>query len=402
VDQFGTPEAYNHYSVGWAHAMDTPYQWTKQVASHWGGTRNGTIVHWPKGISSAGQVRHQFHHVIDIAPTVLDVAGLPHPTHVNGIAQDPLHGVSMRYTFGDDVAAERHTTQYFEIAGNRGIYNDGWTAVTKHATPWEAMAQLPAFADDIWELYGPGDWTQAHDLSQQLPEKLAELQALFMSEARKYNVLPLDDRRVERFNAAVAGRPQLIHGNRQVLYGGMSRLTEATVINIKNVSHAVAADVVIPAGGAAGVIIAQGGSFGGWSLYVGSDGRPVYCYNLMGLHITKVAGAQPLEPGRRRVTAVFDYDGGGPGRGGGLTLLVDGQNVGEGRLERTVPLVFSLDETCDVGHDSGLPVSDDYRSEDSDFTGEVESVVIEIADGAPNFSHLIDPQWRLSLALARQ
>jgi arylsulfatase len=401
IDQFGTVEAYNHFSVGWAHAMDTPYQWTKQVASHWGGTRNGTVVHWPAGITSPG-VRNQFHHVIDIAPTVLDVAGIPHPERVNGAEQTPLHGVSMTYTFGDAEAPDRHTTQYFEIAGNRGIYHEGWTACTKHATPWIAMAELPAFVDDVWELYSPDDWTQAHDLAAQMPDKLRELQELFLVEARKYNVLPLDDRRVERFDARIAGRPTLIAGRKQVLYGGMSRLTEATVVNIKNVSHAVAADIDVPEGGAAGVIIAQGGSFGGWSLYLRHDGVPVYCYNLMGLQVTKVAGPTPLAAGRHRVVMSFDYDGGGPGRGGVIGLSVDGESVAEGRLERSVPLVFSLDETCDVGEDGGLPVSDDYRSEDSRFTGTVHTVLIEVAEGAADFNHLIDPQLRLSVALARQ
>ena len=401
IDQFGTPDAYNHFSVGWAHAMDTPYQWTKQVASHWGGTRNGTVVHWPQGIQSAG-IRHQFHHVIDIAPTILDVAGIPHPERVNGAEQTPLHGVSMRYTFNDGEAPDRHTTQYFEIGGNRGIYHEGWTAVTKHATPWVAMAELPAFTDDVWELYGPDDWTQADDLSDRMPEKLRELQELFLAEARKYNVLPLDDRRVERFDATIAGRPQLVTGRHQILYGGMSRLTEATAINVKNVSHAVAAEIEVPTGGAAGVIIAQGGAFGGWSLYLRHDGVPVYCYNLMGLQVTKITGREAVPAGSHRVVMSFAYDGGGPGRGGGVSLLLDGETVAEGRLERTVPLVFSLDETCDVGRDGGLPVSDDYRAEDSEFTGKVHTVLIELADGAGDFNHLVDPQLRLSTALARQ
>ena len=402
IDLLGTPQAYNHFSVGWAHAMDTPYQWTKQVASHWGGTRNATVVHWPAGISEPGQVRHQFHHVIDIAPTVLDVAGLPHPAAVHGVAQDPLHGVSMRYSFDEGNADDRHTTQYFEIGGNRGIYHQGWTAVTKHATPWVAMAELPAFTDDVWELYGPGDWTQATDLAAQMPDKLAELQELFLAEARRYNVLPLDDRRVERFDAKIAGRPELVSGRSQILYGGMGRLTESSVINLKNVSHAVAADVEIPDGGASGVVVSQGGAFGGWSLYLRADGTPAYCYNLMGMRSTTVAGSQPLAAGRRRLVMVFDYDGGGPGRGGTVTLKVDGESVAEGRLEATVPLVFSLDETCDVGHDTGSPVSSDYRSEDSAFTGTIDTVLLEIAEGATDFSHLVDPQLRLSMALARQ
>jgi arylsulfatase len=401
IDKFGTPEAYNHFSVGWAHAMDTPYQWTKQVASHWGGTRNATVVHWPKGIGSTG-VRPQFHHVIDIAPTVLDVAGIPVPKRVNGAEQTPLHGVSMRYAFDDPSAPDRHTTQYFEIGGNRGIYHEGWTAVTKHATPWIAMAELPAFVDDVWELYAPDDWTQSRDLSAEMPAKLAELQALFLEEARKYNVLPLDDRRVERFDAKIAGRPELVTGRRQIFYGGMGRLTEASVLNVKNASHAVAADIDVPEGGASGVLLSQGGAFGGWSLYLRSDGIPVYAYNLMGLALIKVAGSAPVAPGRRRIVMSFGYDGGGPGRGGAVTLSVDGEQVGEGRLERTVPLVFSLDETCDVGRDTGSPVSDDYTAENSAFTGTVHSVLIELADGEPDFNHLIDPELRLSMTLARQ
>ena len=403
MDKLGTPEAYNHFSVGWAHAMDTPYQWVKQVASHWGGTRNGAIVHWPRGIAATtGSVRNQFHHVIDIAPTVLEAAGLPHPTQVNGVPQTPLHGVSMGYTFDDASAAERHPTQYFEIGGNRGIYHEGWTAVTKHATPWIASGELPAFADDAWELYAPDDWTQAHDLAAQMPERLAELQARFLDEARTYGVLPLDDRRVERFDAAIAGRPQLITGTSQTLYHGMGRLTEAVVLNIKNTSHAVAAEIDVPDGGATGVMIAQGGAFGGWSLYLRDDGVPAYCYNLLGMQLTKVAGAAPLAPGTHRVVMAFEYDGGGPGLGGRVRLLVDGEQAAEGRLERTVPLVFSLDETCDVGRDTASPVSDDYTSATSEFTGSIHEVRIEIAKGTPDFRHLIDPEHRLAVARARQ
>jgi arylsulfatase len=358
-------------------------------------------VHWPEGIASSG-VREQFHHVIDIAPTVLEVAGLPAPEMVNGAEQTPLHGVSMRYAFDDPTAPDRHTTQYFEIGGNRGIYHEGWTAVTKHATPWIALAELPAFVDDVWELYAPDDWTQSRDLSAEHPEKLAELQELFLEEARKYNVLPLDDRRVERFDAKISGRPELVTGRRQIFYGGMGRLTEASVLNVKNASHAVAADIEVPEGGASGVLMSQGGSFGGWSLYLREDGVPVYAYNLMGLGLVKVAGARPVQPGRRRVVMSFAYDGGGPGRGGAVTLSVDGETVGEGRLERTVPLVFSLDETCDVGRDTGSPVSDDYTAETSVFTGSVHSVLIELSDSEADFNHLIDPQLRLSTALARQ
>src|SRR6185436_18457860 len=245
-DDLGTPAAYNHFAVGWAHAMCTPYQWTKQVASHWGGTRNGTIVHWPNGIQAKGEIREQFCHVIDIAATVLDVAGLPAPDFVNGIQQMPLHGVSMAYAFDDADAPERHETQYFEMMCNRGIYHKGWTAVTKHRTPWIVGGDLTAFDDDVWELYDTtADWSQAHDLAAAEPDKLRHLQSLFLIEAAKYNVLPLDDRTVERFNAELAGRPTLVKGNTQLLFGGMGRLTENTVLNLKNKSHSVTADIVV-------------------------------------------------------------------------------------------------------------------------------------------------------------
>jgi arylsulfatase A-like enzyme len=298
IDDFGTPAAYNHYAVGWAHAMDTPYQWTKQVASHWGGTRNGTIVHWPERIKAKGEVRAQFHHVIDVAPTVLEAAGLPQPTFVNGVQQMPIHGTSMVYSFDDGGADERRETQYFEMFVNRGIYHKGWSAVTRHSTPW-VMGELPPYDDDVWELYGPDDWTQARDLAPEQPEKLAELQRLFLIEAVRYGVLPLDDRRVERFVPALAGRPELIQGNSQMLFSGMGRLSENSVIVTKNRSHSVTAQVDVPEDGARGVIIAQGGSFAGWSLYV-KEGRPIYCYNLLGLKLFKVEAPSRSRPGSAR------------------------------------------------------------------------------------------------------
>ncbi|MBV8292747.1 MAG: arylsulfatase, partial [Mycobacterium sp.] len=257
IDDFGTPRAYNHYAVGWAHALCTPYQWTKQVASHWGGTRNGTIVHWPSGLADKGQSRNQFHHVIDVAPTLLEAAGLPAPTSVNGIQQAPLEGVSMLAMLRDDAAPETHDVQYFEIMGNRGIYHQGWTAVTKHRTPWKWDAP-PPFDQDVWELYGPDDWTQARNLAAEMPEKLAELQRLWLIEAVKYNVVPLDDRSVERLNPDLAGRPQLIRGDSQLLFAGM-RVGENCVLTLKNKSHTVTANLVVPESGADGVIITQGG-----------------------------------------------------------------------------------------------------------------------------------------------
>jgi arylsulfatase len=401
IDKFGTPEAYNHYAVGWAHAMDTPYQWTKQVASHWGGTRNGTIIHWPNGIKAKGEIRPQFHHVIDIAPTILEAARVPEPTSVNGVQQMPLQGTSMVYSFDDSAAAERRETQYFEMFVNRGIYHKGWTAVTRHSTPWETGGELPPYDDDVWELYGPHDWSQTKDLSKENPDKLHELQRLFLIEATRYGVLPLDDRRVERFDPGIAGRPLLIHGKSQLLFGGMSRLTENTVINIKNKSHSVTAQIEVPKGGAEGVIVAQGGAFGGWSLYL-KDGKPTYCYNLAGLMQVKVGGEKDVPAGEHQVRVEFGYDGGGLGKGGDLTLYLDGKEAGKGRIEASVPLIFSGDETTDVGSDGGTPVSDDYRVMDNEFTGRVDWVQIDIDDAAENSDHLITAEQRWRVAMARQ
>ena len=401
IDDFGTPKAYNHYAVGWAHAMDTPFQWTKQVASHWGGTRNGTIIHWPERIKSKGEVRTQFHHVIDVAATVLDAAGLPHPTHVHGIQQMPLHGVSMAPSFDDAASPERRETQYFEMFCNRGIYHQGWTAVTRHSTPWVMGGELPALNEDVWELYGPDDWTQAHDLAAEQPERLAELQTLFILEAGKYNVFPLDDRRVERFNADLAGRPQLVRGNRQLLFGGMRRLSENSIVVTKNKSFALTAEIEVPEGGAEGVIIAQGGAFGGFSLYA-KDGRPAFCYNLFGLQLFKVYGEDPLAPGERQVRLEFVYDGGGLGKGGTSTLYVDGTKVGEGRVDATVPMIFSGDETTDLGSDSATPVSDDHGPKETEFTGRVKWVEIDLGEDAEDADHLITAEERLKVAMARQ
>jgi arylsulfatase A-like enzyme len=400
IDQFGTPAANNHYAVGWAHAMDTPYQWTKQVASHWGGTRNGTIVHWPNGFRARGEVRQQFHHVIDVAPTVLEAARLPEPKAVNGVPQRPLEGVSMRYCFDDAGAAERRTTQYFEMFCNRGIYHEGWTAVTRHSTPWVMAPDLPAFEDDVWELYDTNaDWSQARDLAAEMPEKLDELKLRWLEEAKKYNVLPLDDRRIERFNSDLAGRPVLARGNSQLLFGGMGRLSENSVVNIKNKSHSVTAEIEVPEAGAEGVIISQGGTFAGWSLYT-KGGKPKYAYNLLGLQRFTIEGDEALSPGTHQVRMEFDYDGGGLGKGGTVRLYTDGNQVGEGRVEGTVPMVFSADETADIGRDAASPVSDDYSGPESVFSGTVSWVQIDL--GGEDADHLISPEERLKVAMARQ
>jgi arylsulfatase A-like enzyme len=401
IDDFGTPKAYNHYAVGWAHAMDTPYQWTKQVASHWGGTRNGTIVRWPSRIKAKGETRSQFHHVIDIAPTILEVAGLPQPTHVNGVLQAPLEGVAMTYSFDDAKAAERHTTQYFEMFVNRGIYHEGWTAVTRHSTPWLFGEASTPYDEDTWELYGPDDWTQARNIAASQPDRLASLQRLFILEGSKYNVFPMDDRRAERINPDIAGRPQLVRGNSQILFGGMGRLTEGSIITTKNKSHSITAEIVAPDSGLAGVVVAQGGAFGGWCIYI-HGGKPAYCYNLFGLQRFKVYGDAAVPGGEHQIRVEFAYDGGGLGKGGTATLFLDGAKVGEGRLDATVPMGFSADETCDVGTDFGTTVSDDYDSRSSRFTGRVNWVQIDLGDDAQDADHLISPEERYRIAMARQ
>ena len=397
VDSLGSPAAYNHYAVGWAHAMSTPYQWTKQIASHWGGTRNGTIVTWPNGIEARGETRHQFHHVIDIAATVLDVAGLPQPDFVNGQQQMPLHGVSMAYCFDDADAPDARTTQYFEMVGNRGIYHKGWTAVTKHRTPWVVTGEMVPFDDDIWELYDTTtDWTQARDLSAEDPDRLHHMQRLFLLEASKYGVFPLDDRAVERFDAAIAGRPALISGSQQRLFPGLGRLTENSVINLKNQSHTVSAGIELPDDGGEGVIIAQGGAFAGWALYM-HEGRLTYCYNLLGIQRTKFASSEPLAGGAHEVRMDFTYDGGGLGKGGDVALYVDDVEVAAGRLEATVPLVFSADETSDLGVDSASPVSDDYTPESSKFNGRIGWVQLDVGEGQ-NDPATPEDRWRVAMA----
>jgi arylsulfatase len=307
----------------------------------------------------------------------------------------------MAYTFDDADAAERHETQYFEMFCNRGIYHRGWTAVTRHSTPWVTGTALPSFEDDVWELYAPEDWTQAHDLAAEQPDALRRLQQLFVLEASKYNVFPLDDRRVERFNSDLAGRPTLIQGNSQIIFGGMSRLTEASVVNIKNKSHAITAQIDIPDSGADGVIIAQGGAFGGWVLYA-NRGVPAYCYNLFGLRQFKVYGDTKIPAGEHQVRAEFAYDGGGLAKGGTATLYLDGDKVGEGRVDGTQPMLFSADETTDVGSDTATPVSDDYTPHSSVFTGRIDWVQIDLGEDAADADHFITPDEKLRVAMSRQ
>ena len=376
-DELGSPTTYNHYAAGWAVAGDTPFTWTKQVASSYGGTRNGMVVHWPKRITAKGELRPQWHHVIDIAPTILEACGLPEPKSVNGTPQTPIEGVSMVYTFADPKAGSMHTTQYFEILGNRAIYHDGWLAGTVHRAPWEFRPRT-MLENDIWELYETrSDFSLANDLAANNPGKLRELQDLFMKEAIKYSVLPLDDRTLERMNSTTAGRPDLMAGRTSLtVHQGMTGMSENVFINLKNRSHSITAEVEVSNSGADGVILAQAGRFGGWSLYV-KDGTPTYTYNWLGLERYTVAADQALPAGQGTIRFEFEYDGNGPGKGGKGTLLVNGRTVASGRIERTQCCAFSADEGADVGADEGTPVTDAYTSP-FNFTGKIAKVTIEL------------------------
>jgi arylsulfatase A-like enzyme len=379
LDEIGGPNSFPHIPVGWALAGDTPMPWTKQIASHYGGTRNGMVISWPAHITDAGGIRSQWHHVIDITPTILESTKLPAPKTVNGVKQKPLEGVSMVYTFDDNKVPTRHRTQYFEMFGNRGVYHDGWTAVTRHSIPWDVTGTPPKFTADKWELYNTNDdFSESRDLASKYPAKLKELQQLFLAEAAKYNVLPLDDRRLERFNPVLAGRPSLMWGRTSLtLYPGMSALMENATLDIKNRSHTITAEIEVPQGGGDGVIIAQGGRFGGWTLYM-KDGKLKYCYNWLDRNRYTIESKDALAPGKHFVKFEFKYDGGGLGKGGAGTLYVNDTKVGEGRIDRTEPFIFSADETEDVGEDLATPVTEDYKEGDNKFNGTIDKITLAI------------------------
>ncbi|MGE5770094.1 MAG: arylsulfatase [Betaproteobacteria bacterium] len=379
VDKWGGPETYPHMAAGWSVALNAPFGWMKQVPSDFGGTRNGMVVSWPKGIKAKNAIRSQFGHVIDVAPTILQAAGLPEPKVVNGTPQIPMEGKSLMYSFEDAKAKERHTTQYFEIAGNRGIYHDGWFARTIHKAPWETKPRH-VLQEDVWQLYDVrSDFSLSDDLAAKQPKKLAELQALFIREAEKYHVLPLDDRFYERMNADAVGRPDLM-GKRTslTLAEGMTGMMEAVFINVKNRSKSITAEIEVPQGKANGTVLAQGGRFGGWSLYV-KDGVAAYDYNFLGLQRTSIASSKPLAPGKATLRFEFAYDGGGPGKGGTGTLFVNDEKVAEGRIPHTQFGIFSADETADVGIDLGTPVVEAIGSEaKSRFTGRIPKVTVNV------------------------
>ncbi|WP_390817774.1 arylsulfatase [Symmachiella macrocystis] len=382
IDKWGGPETFPHMAAGWAVAFDSPFSWTKQVASDFGGTRNGMVVHWPNGIKEKGGIRSQFGHVIDIAPTILEAASLPEPNSVNGTPQTPIEGVSLLYSLNDAKAKERHTTQYFEMFGNRAIYHDGWLARTLHRAPWQALKQKP-LKSDVWDLYDVReDFSLVNNLAKKNPKKLKELQALFMKEAEKYHVLPIDDRVIERVNPALAGRPDVMAGRTSLtLYDGMNGMLENTFINVKNQSKTITAKLEIPKDGASGVILAQGGRFGGWSLYM-KDGKPAYTYNFLGLSQDTIAAKDKIPAGPAEVKLDFKYDGGGAGKGGKATISVNGEVVAEGRIKKTQPLMFSADETADVGLDNQTPVVEGIGigREETRFTGKIDKITVEVAE----------------------
>ncbi|HEU4517734.1 MAG TPA: arylsulfatase [Steroidobacteraceae bacterium] len=376
VEDWGGPTTFPHYAIGWAWATNTPFQWTKQVASHFGGTRNGMVLSWPARIKARGGIRSQFHHVIDVAPTALEAAGIPEPKMVNGVEQRAMDGVSMLYSTDDAKAGDKRKTQYFEMFGNRAIYHEGWVAATRHSIPW-VLATNPPLADDVWELYNvDADFSQADDLAAKNPEKLKELQALFMQEAERNYVLPIDDRRSERFNPAIAGRPDLLGGRTTMtVFDGMTGIMENAFINVKGVRHSITAEVVVPDAKTDGVIIAQAGYFGGWALYM-KGGRVVHDYNFFGLSHTKVASRSPLAPGPHTIVYEFVPDEAKPGTGGKSILSVDGQVVAEGHIPKTQPFAFSADEGVDVGVDNETMVSDDYQPGATDFKGQIVQVTV--------------------------
>ena len=372
VDKWGGPETYPHYAAGWAVAMDTPFEYTKQVASDFGGTRNGMVIRWPKGIKAKAELRSQFSHVIDIAPTVYEAAKIPAPKTVNGIEQDPIEGRSLVYSFDNAAAKETHTVQYFEMFGNRAIYSDGWYARTIRRPAWSLKASQP-LAEDPWELYNSNDdFSLSNNVSGANEAKLKELQALFMSEAEKYHVLPIDDRLLERTNAELVGRPSVMEGRDTITYGpGMKGMGVDIFIATPGKSYTITADVEVEAG-SNGVLVAQGGRFGGFSFYM-KGGKLTFTYNNLGIEKWDLTSSQALTPGKHTVVYDFKSDG-GLGKGGMGTITIDGNKVAEGRLEKTQPGIFSVDDLADVGTDDGTPVTDYGGSKK--FTGTLNKLTI--------------------------
>ena len=381
ADDWGGPNSFPHMTAAWAVATDAPFKWTKQMAADFGGTRNAMVMHWPDGISAKGEIRSQFHHVNDLAPTVLEATQLPEPKMINGVEQIPMDGVSMLYAAKDKDAEDRHKVQYFEMFGNRAIYHDGWLARVVHMVPWVGTPRN-AFQDEKWELYNvTEDFSLTNNLAEENPEKVKEMQDLFEKEAIANNVYPLDDRLYERFNAAIAGRPDLMGDRKSLtLADGMDGILENTFLNVKNTSKTIVANVNLK-GNDRGIIICQGGKFGGWALYM-NNGKPAYTYNYFGIESYTVASSKKISIPNAEIKLVFEYDGGGNGKGGIATIFVDGEEVAKGRVEKTQPAVFSADETADVGLDDATQVADKVFKDlnDSKFTGFVKDVTISIPE----------------------
>ncbi|HRI79438.1 MAG TPA: arylsulfatase [Cyclobacteriaceae bacterium] len=374
IDEWGSKSTYPHFAAGWAVAMDVPFTWTKQVASDFGGTRNGMVIHWPNGIKAKGEIRSQFSHVIDIAPTIYEIAGIPAPKIVNGITQDAIEGTSFAYSFNDATAAEKHNVQYFEMFGNRAVYQDGWLARTIHKAPY-LPAAYHSLTEDQWNLYNTAeDFSLSNDMAAQNPDKLKAMQDLFMKEAEKHHVLPVDDRTFERMSATAMGRPTIMEGRTSVTYGdGMKGMGVDIFIDLRNTAYTITADVEVSANGN-GVIVCQGGRFGGFTFYL-KNGKPAFSYNFLGLESTQIIASQALKPGKHKIVYDFKYDGGGPGKGGVGAITADGSKIAVGRIARTQPGIFSVDDLADVGVDEGTFVADYGGS--SKFTGKIDKVMIE-------------------------
>ncbi len=377
IDDFGTHRCENHFNVGWAWALDAPFKWMKQVASHFGGTRNAMVMSWPSVIHQTGELRNQFHHVIDIGPTILEAAGIEWPDSVNGIKQNPIDGVSMQYLFDSPSEKSHRQTQDFEILGNRAIYHEGWIASCFHGRlPWSRLQGLEFDGDqEIWELYHvENDFSQNNDLAESEPERLQDLQKLFDIEARKHGVYPLRDaglmRRGDlRVPTSLGGRTKMRYTNAHV------RMPESSVVNLKNASHIISAQIEVPEEGASGVIACQGGNMSGWTLYLDTSGKVTYHYNCFGQYLTTLSANDKLEGGQHQILLKYNHDG-GFGTGGEANLFINGEKVDQARIDRTVPLVFSMSgETFDVGVDTGAPVGP-YES-GFGFTGKIVEVVLE-------------------------
>jgi arylsulfatase A-like enzyme len=373
----GTWRANNSVPAGWGWAMNTPFQWVKQIASHFGGTRNAMVISWPDGIKARGELRSQFHHVSDIVPTILDIAGIEQPAIVNGVAQKPMAGISMRYTFDEPKAKDQRTTQYFEIFGNAGIYHEGWFANTKvFGDPWSGRSKEVNWMKDVkWELYNiEKDFSQSIDLAGSNPEKLADMKNLFFAEAAKNDALPIDNTKAARF--ATENRPSLTRGRTAFTYfQGMKRIPEGAAPEIKNISWSMTAELDLNDATTSGVIATQGGLFGGYALYM-EKGKPVFCYNHAGQKEYFTQSNVPIKAGRHKLVMDFKYDGGGVGKGGNVTLTLDGKEIAKGRVDATVPIRFSTEETFDVGEDVSTPVTLRYDVPFR-FTGTINKVVVE-------------------------